>query len=153
MLEGVLRTSVVHIAPGNILCHHSKYLMGYFEFLHGSRITCLPLNIPEKLHSHLCLRKTRKGRDSLPSSLLIRYNTHAAWRATSTTSLYHPDSNSEIGHVLVHFVDKTHVLVVTVELIWLLLLNIISFNFVPIPRKSLSFTRFRRSYVTPLLLF
>ena len=24
--------------------------MGYFEFLHGSRMICLPLNISEKLH-------------------------------------------------------------------------------------------------------
>ena len=29
------------IAPGNVLCHHNKHLMGYFEFLHGSRIICL----------------------------------------------------------------------------------------------------------------
>ena len=32
------------------MCHHSKRLMGYFEFLYGSGIICLPLNIPEKLH-------------------------------------------------------------------------------------------------------
>ena len=38
----------VQIAPGNVLGH--KYLMGYFDFLHGSRIICLPLNISEKLH-------------------------------------------------------------------------------------------------------
>ena len=43
--------------------------------------------------------------------------------------------------------DKTHVLVVTVDLIWLLFLNILSFNFVATPRKSLRFTRFIRSYV------
>ena len=39
----------VQIAPGNVLCHHSKHLMGYFELLNGSRIICLPLNISEKL--------------------------------------------------------------------------------------------------------
>ena len=33
------------------------------------------------------------------------------------------------------------------ELIWLLFLNTLSFKFVPTPRKSLRFTRFRRSYV------
>ena len=38
------------------------------------------------------------------------------------------------------------VLVVTVELIWLLFLNIISFNYVPTPNKSLRFTRFIKSY-------
>ena len=59
---------------------------------------------------------------------------------------FHPDTNPVVGHVLVHSVDKTHVLVVIVELIWLLFLNILSFNFVPTPKKSLRFTRFRRSY-------
>ena len=58
----------------------------------------------------------------------------------------HLDTNPVIGHALVHSVDKTHVLVVTVELIWLLFLNILFFNFVPTPNKSLRFTRFRRSY-------
>ena len=52
------------------------------------------------------------------------------------------------GHVLVHYVDKTHVMVVTVELICLLVLNIFSFNFVSTPNKSPSFARFRRSYVS-----
>ena len=31
--------------PGNVLYHHSKHLMGYFEFLNGSKIIYLPLNI------------------------------------------------------------------------------------------------------------
>ena len=52
-----------------------------------------------------------------------------------------------LGHVLVHSVDKTHVLVVTVELVGLLFLNTFSFNFAPTPNKPLGFTRFRRSYV------
>ena len=34
-----------------------------------------------------------------------------------------------LGHLLVHSVDKTYVLILTVEWIWLLLLNILSFNF------------------------
>ena len=51
------------------------------------------------------------------------------------------------GHVLTHSITKTHVPVVTVELIWLLLLNILSFNFVPIPNKFLRLKRFRKSYV------
>ena len=38
------------------------------------------------------------------------------------------------------------VLVVTVELIWLLFLNIISFNYVPTSNKFLRFTRFIKSY-------
>ena len=36
---------------------------------------------------------------------------------------------------VIHSFDKTHVLVVTMELIWLLLLNILSFNFVPMSNK------------------
>ena len=61
---------------------------------------------------------------------------------------FHLGTNSVIGHALVHSFDKTHVIVVTVDLIWLLLLlNIISFNFVATPRKSLRFTSFIRSYV------
>ena len=38
---------------------------------------------------------------------------------------------------MIHSFDKTHVLVVTVELIWLLLLNILSFNFAPTLNKFL----------------
>ena len=60
---------------------------------------------------------------------------------------FHLDTNPVIGNALVHSVDKTHVLVVTVDLIWLLFLNILSFNFAATPRKSLRFTRFIRSYV------
>ena len=50
---------------------------------------------------------------------------------------FHSDTNPVFSHVLIHSFDKTHVLVVTVELIWLLLLNILSFNFVPTSNKSL----------------
>ena len=41
------------------------------------------------------------------------------------------------GYVLRHSFDKTHALVVTVELIWLLLLNILSFKFAPTSNKFL----------------
>ena len=59
----------------------------------------------------------------------------------------HLNTNPVIGHAVVHSVDKTHFLDVTLDLIWLLLLNILSFNVVATPRKSLRFTRFIRSYV------
>ena len=42
----------------------------------------------------------------------------------------HSDTNPVLSYVLVHSVDKTYVLVITVELIWLFSLNILSFNFV-----------------------
>ena len=50
---------------------------------------------------------------------------------------FHSDTNPVFVHVLILFFDKTHVLVVTVESIWLLLLNILSFNFVPTSNKFL----------------
>ena len=59
----------------------------------------------------------------------------------------HLDTNPVTGYALVNSFDKTHVVDVTVDLIWLLFLNILSFNFVAAPRKSLRFTRFIRNYV------
>ena len=53
----------------------------------------------------------------------------------------------QLATAMVHSVGKTHVLDVTVDLIWLLFFNILSFNFVTAPRKPLRFTRFIRSYV------
>ena len=63
-----------------------------------------------------------------------------------SSPFFHLDTNPVLGHLLVYSVDKTHVLVVTVELTWFLLLSILSFNFVWTWNKSLRFTRFRRSY-------
>ena len=60
---------------------------------------------------------------------------------------FYSDTNPVLSHVLVHSVDKNHNLDVTVELILLLFLNILSFNFVPTPHKSLRSVSFRRSYV------
>ena len=45
--------------------------------------------------------------------------------------------NHVLGHILIHSLDETRVLVVTVELIWLQLLNILSLHLVPTPKKSL----------------
>ena len=66
---------------------------------------------------------------------------------------FHLHTKPVFGRVLVHSVDKIDVLVVTVELIWLLFLNILSFNFVQTPNKSLRFRRFRRSYVNHPVVF
>ena len=56
--------------------------------------------------------------------------------------------NSGIDLVVVHSVDKTLVLIITVELIWLYTCSCtISFNFAPTQRKSLRLTRFRRRFV------
>ena len=61
--------------------------------------------------------------------------------------LFHLDTNPVFGHILIHSVVKTRVPVVTVELIWLLLLNIMSFDFVPTRNKFVRLKRFRKSYV------
>ena len=50
---------------------------------------------------------------------------------------FHSYINLVFAHVLIHYFDKTHVLVVTVELIWLLLLNMLSFNVFPKPNEFL----------------
>ena len=63
---------------------------------------------------------------------------------------FHSDTNLVLSYVLVHSADKAHVMVVTVELIWLFFLNILSFNFVPTSNKFLRFRRFKRSYVIRL---
>ena len=60
---------------------------------------------------------------------------------------FHLDINPVLGHVLVHSAEKTQVLNVTVELIRLLFLNILSFNFASTLSKPLTFARFRRSYI------
>ena len=76
-----------------------------------------------------CLEKARRGRESSLLSLLIRCKTHASWITTSTIqrNVNHQHLFIRIPmlvRVPVHSVDKTHVLVVTVKLVWLLFLNI-----------------------------
>ena len=46
--------------------------MGYFEFLHGPRIICLPLNISEKLHQQNVFQKLEKTETH---RLHLNYNT------------------------------------------------------------------------------
>ena len=136
------------MAPDNVP-PNNRHLMGHSEFLHGLMLICLPLNISEKLQA-------RRGRDSSTSSLLMWYNTHAFWRATSNIELlnkrgsppyFHSDNNLVLGNALVHPFEKNPVQVVTVELIWLLFLKILSFNFLQTLSKSLRFRKFRRSNV------
>ena len=102
------------------------------------------------------LRKARRGRK--PSSLLMRSSTHSEeqqWplKQTGPPPFFLSDTYHVLGHVLLPSVDKTQVLVVTVELIWLLLLNILSFKFVPTPNKSLRFRRFRRNHCQSFTAF
>ena len=54
---------------------------------------------------------------------------HLLFKLTGSITIFYTDSNPTLCQFLVHSVHKTHTVVVTVELIWLLLLNIFSFNF------------------------
>ena len=118
-------------------------LMDHFEFLHGLRMICLPLDISEKLHYQHLFEKLGKADTQ---ELLNNNKCHSRKREPSP--FFHSDTNLVLGgHVLVHSAGKTYVLSVTVELTWLLFLNTLSFNFFPTPNKYLRFRRFRRSYV------
>ena len=75
---------------------------------------------------------------------------HLPFKQTGPPPFFSFGYHSVLDHVLIHSVDKTHVLVVTVDVIWLLFLNILLFNFVPTPNKFLRLTTFRKSYVNRL---
>ena len=76
----------------------------------------------------------------------LKNNIYHSNKRKPPSPFFHSDTNPVLDHVLVYSDDKTHVLVVTVELIWLFL-NIIFLIFVQTPNKSFRFTRFRRRYV------
>ena len=60
--------------------------MGYFEFLYGSGIICLPLNIPEKLHwQHLF----EKPEEVEIHCLYLSYEEqHLQFKQTGTTAIF-----------------------------------------------------------------
>ena len=58
----------------------------------------------------------------------LKYSSYHSNKRASPP-FFHSDNNPVLGYVLVHYVDKPHVLVVAVELIWLLFLNILPFKF------------------------
>ena len=134
--------------------------MGYFKFLHGSKIIWLPFNVPEKLFwQHLFQEPEETETHSL---YLSQYNTIAThpdeqyppFNQRGPLPFFHLDANPALGHVLVHSVDKPHDLVVIVELIWLLSLNVLSFNFISTPNKSLLVWQdLEEAMETALLLF
>ena len=117
-------------ASNNVLCHHQKRLMGYFEFLYDSGIICLPLNIPEELHWQHLFENPEEAE-----------TTHAPCRTASNIQTngyhYHFFIQIPILWFATFWSILLKVLVVTVELIWLLLLNILSFKFAPTSNKFL----------------
>ena len=66
--------------------------------------------------------------------------------AQGPPAFFYLDTNPVLGDLLVDSVEKNHALVVTVELIWLLFLNILFSNFIQTPNKSFRLKKFRRSY-------
>ena len=74
----------VQIASGNVLCHHSKHLMGYFEFLNGSRMIFLPFEYFRKTRLIMCLRKEKQR-----LFLFIFFNTIECPRTTLNNDIYH----------------------------------------------------------------
>ena len=133
--------------------------MGYFEFPDGLRIICVPLNIPEKVHwQHLFENPNRQRLIVFILANTIQYPRTLKSKIYHSNKrgpplFFHLDINPVLGRVLIHSVDKTHVLVEKGWLIWLLFLNILSFNFVPTPNKSLKLTRFTKSYVNHSAVF
>ena len=128
------------------LYHYSGNLIGHFKIPHG----LFSSEYFRKIELTIFLREAGIDRDSSPSSLLIRCNNHPFWRATLNIK-----ENGDHHHFFIQIpilylatsLDKTNALFVTVELIWLLFLNTLSFNFVATLNKSLRFKRFRRNYV------
>ena len=59
MLEEVLNTPAFRL---HLMFYHNKHLMGYFEFLHGSRIICLPLIFQKNSIDKISLKSQKKQR-------------------------------------------------------------------------------------------
>lgn len=110
-------------------------MMGYFEFLPVEN-NLLSLKIAEKFHwqHHFeDLEEVETHRLHLVSTIQYPHTLknnmyHSNERVPPPFT--HTDSNPALSHFLVYFVDQIHALFVTLELIWLLFLNILFFNFV-----------------------
>ena len=127
--------------------------MGYFEFLDGSWIICFPLNIPKNCMDNISSKSQERQRfiafilvNAIQYPCTLKSHIYHS-NKREPPPFFHLDTNLVLSYVAIHSVDKTHVLVVTVKLIWLLVLNILSFNVVLTPNKSLRLKRFRKSHV------
>ena len=141
--------SCVQNASNNVLCHN-KRLMGYLEFLYGSGIICLLLNIPEKLHwQHLF------GKPEQAETLTFILVNTIQYPRTLQNNIYHSnkrvpppffhsDTNPVFGHVLIHSFECSSCnsginLVVTLEYTFFQLCS-------NSEQISVRLARFRRSY-------
>ena len=133
----VSKYTCVQISSNNVLCHYNKRLIGYFKFLYGSGWFAFLWIFQKKLHlQHLF--KSPKQRiiafvlvNAIQYPCTLKNNIYLSNKRVPLP-FFHSYTNPVFDHVLIHSFDKTHVLVVTVELILLLLLNMLSFNFVPL---------------------
>ena len=135
-------TCLIWIAPSNVLWHQNKHLMENFKFLTCSRIICLPLNISGKFNwQHLFQKLEEAETNPLHLFNTIQYphtlkNNIYHSNKRGQRLIFHTGTSLTLCHVLVHSVDKTHVLVVTVGLIWLLFLNIQIFSYLTCYRSK-----------------
>ena len=130
------------------MCHHNKLLLGYFECLYGLGIICLFLIFQKNWIDNISSKNQKRQR--LIAFVLVNAIQYLNSKIPHTlkNNIYHrkkrvppPFFNSYINPVFglnpIHSFEKTHVLVGTGKLTWLLLLNILSFNFFPTPNKFL----------------
>ena len=113
---------------------NSNMALGYFAFLWIFQKNCTDSISSKSQKRQRLIASILVNTIQYPRTL--KNNTYHSNKRVPT-SLFYSDTNSVFGHVLIHSFDKTHILIVTVELIWLLLLNILSFNFIPTPNKFL----------------
>ena len=81
----------VQIASNNVLCHHNKRLKGYFQFLYGWGITCITLNMPEKLHSRKTTSPQKAGEAELIAFILVNtipLEQHLPFKQTNTNTTF-----------------------------------------------------------------
>ena len=123
--------------------------MGYFKLLGGSVIICFPLNIPKKLHGQHIFEKP--GEAKTHCLYLSEYNTipmhheeqHPPFKQTGNTTIFSFGQQSCTRSN--PFCRQNQCSSCSSGIDWLLLLNILSFNFLPTLKKFLRLKRFRKS--------
>ena len=151
----------VHIASNNVLFHHNKRLIWYFEFLYDVGVIILPLNIPEKLHWQHPFEKPEEAETH--RLYLSYFNTvpkhpneqYLPLKQTGTTTLVSFDTNPVFGHVLIHFFFWQNSCSSCSSGIYLVV--VLEYTFFQLSSNaeqiSVRLTRFRRSYVKrPLVI-
>ena len=98
-------TPYISLTP-TVLGHHNGYLTKHFIFSTGFKDNRPSFEYFIKISVATSPQKTRSGRDSSSSSMLIWYNTHVFWRTTSTIQVngadhlfFHLNTNTVLDHV------------------------------------------------------